>query len=96
FDVKHPNSKPLGFWLEEDIWNYIETNDLSISECYTRHKMKRTGCYGCLFGCHIEQKETGTNRISRLEKTHPKLHNHLVNDLGYKHVMEELGLKWEE
>jgi hypothetical protein len=50
-------------------------------------------CYGCLFGCHIEEQKTGTNRIVELSKTHPKLYNYLMKELNYEHVMQVLGLK---
>ena len=73
FESKKPQSKPLGFWTERDIWEYIKENNLQISEMYTKHGTERTGCYGCLFGCNIEQKKTGTNRIVKLKETHPKL-----------------------
>lgn len=87
-------SRPLGFWLEKDIWDYIEINKIEISECYTKYRMNRTGCYGCLFGCHLEEKKTGTNRIERLKETHPRLYNYLLKNMGYEKVMIELGLKY--
>jgi 3'-phosphoadenosine 5'-phosphosulfate sulfotransferase (PAPS reductase)/FAD synthetase len=95
FDQNDPQSKPLGFWKEQDIWDYIKEFNLEISEMYTKHGASRTGCYGCLFGCNIEQEKTGTNRIVELKKTHPKLFNHLMNDLNYKEIMDYLGLKTE-
>ena len=96
FESKKPQSKPLGFWKESDIWEYIKENNLQISEMYTKHGRTRTGCYGCLFGCHIEERETGTNRIVELSKTHPLLYKHLMEDLNYKHIMKALGLKTKE
>ena len=51
---------------------------------------KRTGCTGCLFGCHLEK---GVNRMQRLEKTHPKLHKMYMEHFNYKEVMEELGIE---
>ena len=87
-------SRPLGFWLEKDVWEYIEHNKIEISECYTKFGMTRTGCYGCLFGCHLEERDTGTNRIEKLKYSHPKLYNHLIDNLDYKKVMKELNLKF--
>lgn len=92
FSEKRSISRPLGFWKEEDIWNYIKTNNLKISEMYTVHGAERTGCYGCLFGCHLEEKETGTNRIIKLKNTHPSLYKYLMEKLNYKKIMEVLGL----
>ena len=96
FESKKPQSKPLGFWKESDIWEYIKENNLQISEMYTKFGRTRTGCYGCLFGCHIEEQKTGTNRIVELSKTHPLLYKHLMEDLNYKHIMKALGLKTKE
>lgn len=92
FESNRPMSRPLGFWREEDIWQYIKNNNLQISEMYTVHRAERTGCYGCLFGCHLEEKETGTNRIIKLKNTHPSLYKHLMEKLNYKKIMEVLGL----
>ena len=53
-------------------------------------------CYGCLFGCHIEEQKTGTNRIVELKETHPKLYNYLMEELDYKTVMPILKLSVNE
>lgn len=93
FSEKRSISRPLGFWREEDIWQYIKNNNLQISEMYTKYGAERTGCYGCLFGCHIEERKTGTNRIAKLKDTHPKLYNFLLEKLDYKRIMNILKLK---
>lgn len=93
FECKRESSKPLGFWKNKDIWDYIKIFNLKISECYTKYDMKRTGCYGCLFGCHLEERETGTNRIMKLKKTHPYLYTHLIEKLNYREIMKILGLQ---
>ncbi|MGL5798223.1 MAG: phosphoadenosine phosphosulfate reductase family protein [Cetobacterium sp.] len=92
FTSTRPMSNPLGFWLESDIWDYIKTFNLEISKEYTEHGCTRTGCSGCLFGQHLEYKRTGTHNILRLEENYPKLYDHYINDLGYKKVLETLGL----
>lgn len=43
FNSKNPQSKPLGFWKEEDIWQYIKEFNLEISEMYTKYGRTRTG-----------------------------------------------------
>lgn len=93
FNQIEPQSKPLGFWREKDIQNYIKENNLQISEMYTKHGAKRTGCYGCLFGCQMEERETGINRIVELSKTHPLLYNYLMKELDYETIMPVLKLK---
>lgn len=92
FDTKRPMSKPLSFWLSKDVWEYLKQNDITVSEAYTVHGMERTGCYGCLYGCNIEQEKTGTNRIVKLKSTHPKLYNFLMTKMNYKHIMKVLKL----
>lgn len=96
FEGQRPISRPLGFWTEKDVWEYIKTTNLDISEEYTKNGRTRTGCYGCLFGCHLEERETGTNRILELKKTYPKLFKYLMENLNYKHVMKTLGLRTYE
>lgn len=94
FDSKRPISKPLGFWNEEDIWEYIKINNLEISEEYTKNGRCRTGCSFCLYSAHIEQRKFGTNNILRLERDYPKLYKFCMEKLNYKHVMKTLGLPW--
>ena len=47
----------------------------------------------CLFGCGL-WKTDEENRVLRLEKTHPKLHNHMINNLGFKEVLEYMNIKY--
>lgn len=70
----HISSRPLSIWLESDIWDYIKTFDLPISEIY-KMGAKRTGCVGCGFGCQFADDE----RFSLLYQTHPKLYNMIMN-----------------
>ncbi len=92
FECTKPKSKPMSFWLEKDIWDYVNLNNIELSAMYTIHGAKRTGCYGCLFGIHIEQQLTGTNRIAQLSKTHPKLFYYLNEKLDYKRILNTLNI----
>lgn len=94
FDSKKPISRPLGFWKEEDIWEYIKINNLEISEEYTKNGRCRTGCAGCLYGADQQLKQTGSHNILRLEKDYPKLYDFYINKLNYKHILKTLGLPW--
>lgn len=73
-------SRPMGFWLESDIWEYIHKYNLPYSKIYDLG-YKRTGCMFCMFGVHIEKSP---NRFDLMRITHPKL---------YKFCMEKLKLK---
>jgi 3'-phosphoadenosine 5'-phosphosulfate sulfotransferase (PAPS reductase)/FAD synthetase len=84
FNTKRPNSRPLTFWTEEDIWGYIALENLKVSEIYKTEK--RTGCMYCLFGCQF-RGEDGAERIDRLEESHPK-HYRFAEKLGIIDVLD--------
>ena len=71
FNSKEPLSKPMSFWLEQDVLEYIKRYNLEIAKPYgniiedkngklSTTKMNRTGCMFCMFGCHLEKSP---NRI---------------------------------
>ena len=91
FEAKRPISRPLGFWREEDIWEYIQSHNLLYSKIYDKG-YDRTGCMFCAFGCHLEK---GENRFQRMKRTHPKLHDYCINKLGLGEVLEYIGVKFE-
>lgn len=104
FNSKEPQSKPLGFWTEQDILAYIKKYNLEIASVYgdvvedENGKLKttgeqRTGCIYCLFGIHYD--EPGNNRIQRLKRTHPKLHEYCVYKLGLAEVMDYMNIPYE-
>jgi 3'-phosphoadenosine 5'-phosphosulfate sulfotransferase (PAPS reductase)/FAD synthetase len=100
FDTKNPKSRPLGFWVEQDILEYIETynipycniyGDIMIKDCkYITTGERRTGCVFCMFGIHLEKED---NRFKRLSKTHPALWNYCMNTLKMKEVLDYLKIE---
>jgi 3'-phosphoadenosine 5'-phosphosulfate sulfotransferase (PAPS reductase)/FAD synthetase len=99
FDSKRPISKPMSFWTEQDVLQYIKLKNLPIASVYgsiesDNHgrlhttECSRTGCVFCLFGLRYDKPQ---NRIQRLALTHPKLHDYCINKLGLKEVMEFMG-----
>ena len=84
FDLKRPTSRPLSFWSEEDIWEYIKKYNLPYSEIYDMG-YDRTGCMFCLYGL---QKEDNPTRFDKMKKTHPKIHDYCMNKLGLREVIE--------
>lgn len=84
FNLRRPTSRPIMFWLEEDIWNYLKLNNVPYSPIYDMG-YDRTGCIFCLFGLHMEES---TSRFDRMKKTHPKLYTYCMNKLGLKEVLE--------
>ena len=107
FNSKRPNSTPLGFWREQDVLEYIYTNNLPINKAYGEVLFKendlgnktyyttrcdRTGCVFCGFGAHLEKEP---NRYQRLELTHPQLHSYCMDKLGFKEVCEYMNIPYD-
>ena len=103
FDSKRPLSTPIGFWTEQDVLEYIVTNNIQIASVYgdivkkegkySTTKCDRTGCVFCGFGVHLEK---GENRYQRLERTHPQLHDYCMNKLGFKEVCEFMKIPYNK
>ena len=100
-------SQPMGFWTEQDVFQYILDNELEIAsvygdiieienkkgeKIYTTTGEKRTGCIFCGFGCHLEKEP---NRFQRLKITHPKLYDYCMNDLGMKEVLDYIDVEYD-
>lgn len=95
-------SKPMGFWTEQNILEYIITNNISICSVYGEILKddnglyyttgeKRTGCVFCGFGVN---RETSPNRYERLKLTHPELYNYCIYKLGLKEVLDYINVKY--
>lgn len=102
-NFKGGKCQPLGFWTEQDILEYIYKFNLEIASVYGEVILEngkyrtteenRTGCVACGFGCSMWRSDED-NRYLRLEQTHPKLHNHIINNLGFKEVLEYMNIKY--
>jgi len=78
FKANRPSSRPLSFWLESDIWEYIKTKDVQYSKIYDMG-YTRTGCIFCMFGVGMELKKNKTTRFHRLFETHPQLYKYCMD-----------------
>jgi 3'-phosphoadenosine 5'-phosphosulfate sulfotransferase (PAPS reductase)/FAD synthetase len=90
FEGKNIQSNPIAFWTEKDVWDYIKKYDVPYSKWYDMG-YKRSGCFQCLFGIHLEAEP---NRIQMMQKTHPKLYKHCIEDLHYDKVLSFLGIPY--
>lgn len=86
--VGKENCTPLGFWTEQDIWDYIKLKNIDYSKVYDLG-VDRTGCMFCMFGIHKEDK----SRFMYLKKYHPKLFDYCMNKLGIKKILEYLHIQ---
>lgn len=108
YDSKEPKSKPMSFWTEQDVLEYLKRYNVPYASVYgdivqgedgKLHTTgcDRTGCVFCGFGCHLEKEP---NRFQRLKVTHPKLWDYCMRDwseggLGMRSVLEYIGVKVE-
>lgn len=101
FDQKEPVSRPLMFWTDQDILEYLKVRNVPYADCYgdiieedgqwKTTGENRTGCKFCLFGINYD----GTpNRIQRLAVTEPESYKYCIEVLRYDKVMDFLGEDW--
>ncbi len=90
FEMKKPQSRPLAFWTEADIWEYIKVNNLPYSKIYDMG-YDRTGCMFCMFGVHLEKFP---NRFQKMENTHPKQYKYCIEKLGIGRVLDFIGVPY--
>lgn len=104
FTSKNGQSKPMSFWVENDVLQYIKEFNIPISEVYGNIEQDEqgnyyttgehnTGCKYCVFGAHMEKGET---RFERLKKLEPKSYEYAMreeNGLGLKKVLDFLDIK---
>lgn len=38
---------PIIDWTDEDVWEFVESENLEINPCYKRYNLERCGCVGC-------------------------------------------------
>ena len=90
FEVTRPISRPLGFWLEQDIWDYIHKLSVPYSKIYDMG-YERTGCMFCMFGVHLEPRP---NRFERMKLTHPAQWKYCMFKLGLAEVLDYIGVQY--
>lgn len=109
FDTEKPISKPMSFWTEQDVLQYIKRYNLPYASVYgdivedektgllKTTGALRTGCMFCMFGCHLEKEP---NRFQKMKQTHPKIWEYCMKPLdngglGLKEVLEYIDVKYE-
>jgi 3'-phosphoadenosine 5'-phosphosulfate sulfotransferase (PAPS reductase)/FAD synthetase len=85
---KIPTCTPMGFWLQQDVWDYIKKYKLKYSKIYDMG-VSHTGCIFCCFGVHLEGRP---NRFDCMQVTHPKLYTYCMDKLHIRKVLETLGI----
>jgi len=90
FESTRPMSTPMAFWLEDDIWAYLEKDELQYSSIYDLG-YTRTGCMFCMFGVHLEK---GENRFQRMKRTHPNQYEYCLNQLGCAAILDDIDVEY--
>lgn len=102
FELKRPVSRPIGFWTEQDILQYIKQFNIPYASVYGNiikdengllytTGERRTGCMFCMFGVHLEKEP---NRFQRMKTTHPKQYEFCINKLGLGKVLDYIGVRY--
>ncbi len=91
FNSNTPQSHPLYFWTEENVWEYIKINNIPYSKIYDMG-YDRTGCMFCMFGLHLEKYP---NRFQKMKITHPKHWEYCIYRLDLKTPLDFMGIPYE-
>ena len=78
YQRKENQSRPLSFWTDNDILDYIKKYNIKISKLYNMG-YSRNGCMYCGFGVHLEK---GKNRFQLLAATHPIQYKYFAKNFG--------------
>lgn len=78
YQRKENQSRPLSFWTDNDILEYIKKYNVKVSKLYSMG-YSRNGCMYCGFGVQLEK---GNNRFQILAKTHPIQYDYFKTNFG--------------
>ncbi len=95
---KRPSSRPLSIWLKNDIWALIDSKNIPYSTIYDSKEYEgklvkgeiETGCAYCAFGQHLVK---GENKFHRLKAREPKRYSSFMDKLGYRKILNLVGIE---
>lgn len=106
FGMKRPMSRPMSFWTECDVLEYLLTYGAPYASVYgeivedEKDGLKttgcqRTGCMFCMYGCHMEPSP---NKFQRMAQTHPAIYHYCMKPwneggLGLAEVLDFIGIE---
>jgi 3'-phosphoadenosine 5'-phosphosulfate sulfotransferase (PAPS reductase)/FAD synthetase len=90
YKKKDNQCRPLAFWTEKDIYDYIKKYNVRIPDLYEMG-YERNGCMFCGFGIEYDCNQ-GKNRFERLALTHPKMYKYLLNN--FKVILDECKISY--
>ena len=78
YQRKENQSRPLSFWTDNDILEYIKKYNVKVSKLYSMG-YSGNGCMYCGVGVQLEK---GNNRFQILAKTHPIQYDYFKTNFG--------------
>ncbi len=102
WDKGNESCRPLSIFTDRDINELIRIYKIKICPIYYDQIIdgelvkgeERTGCAYCAYGCHYEAPDD--NRFIRLSKREPKRFASMMDKLGYRSVLNFMGIKIPE
>ncbi len=88
---KRAMCRPLSFWTEQDVWDFIKEYGINYSRIYDQG-YDRTGCIFCMFGITMEKTP---NRFQMLAKSHPKLWEKGMQEFKTAELCEYLDIDYK-
>ena len=74
---------PLFWWTDYIKANFISTENIKLSDCYTVYGLKRTGCVGCPFGRYTQDE------LNVMRKYEPQLFKACINVFGKGYALSD-------
>jgi 3'-phosphoadenosine 5'-phosphosulfate sulfotransferase (PAPS reductase)/FAD synthetase len=107
FTNARPISQPMAFWTEQDVLEYLVTENIPYASVYGEIRQdesgrfyttgeQRTGCMFCAFGAHLDPSP---NTFERMRETHPKQYDYCMRPvteggLGMATVLNYIGVTY--
>lgn len=108
FSGQSPMSKPMSFWTEKDVLQYIQQYNVPFCTIYGDIQTNEDGVLyttglnrtGCMFCCLGVQHDKTPNRFQRMKETHPKQYEYCIKPvedggLGLGTVLDYIGVPYK-
>lgn len=74
-DYKRGVSHPISLWIDTDVEQYVNDEQVELSEIYTQYQQKRTGCVNCPYGAHCNDD----SRFDLLKRIEPARYDYFMS-----------------
>ena len=74
-DYKRGVSHPISLWTDTDVEQYVNDEQVELSEIYTQYQQKRTGCVNCPYGAHCNDD----SRFDLLKRIEPARYDYFMS-----------------